>query len=78
MKASGSNIHLSGYDAIFGIEETREETGREKVQMISLAELHPFAVNGDLKMYKNAEQKMYKRGVGESVQTPRLGASAHP
>lgn len=43
MKTSGKNISLSSYDDIFSTEEMREEPGREKVQMILLSELHPFA-----------------------------------
>ena len=43
MKPSGSNISLSSLDDIFGTEVTQEGPGREKVQMIALNELHPFA-----------------------------------
>ena len=43
MKSSAQKIKLSSYDDIFNPEETPEETGREKVQMIPLDELHPFA-----------------------------------
>ncbi len=43
MKTSGKNISLSSYDKIFSTEEMQEEAGREKVQMIPLNELHPFA-----------------------------------
>ena len=42
MKTSGSNIHLSSLDDIFGTGEAQAETNREKIQMIPLDELHPF------------------------------------
>ena len=47
MKSSAKNIRLSSLDDLFSTEETRQETqadaGREKVRMIPLDELHPFA-----------------------------------
>ena len=47
MKSSAKNIHLSSLDDLFSTEETRQEAqadaGREKVRMIPLNELHPFA-----------------------------------
>lgn len=47
MKSSAKNIHLSSLDDLFSTEETRQEAqadaGREKVRMIPLDELHPFA-----------------------------------
>ena len=49
MKTTGKNIRLNAYDDIFSTEESRQEAQkqndlgkREKVQMISLKELHPF------------------------------------
>lgn len=49
MKTTGKNISLNAYDDIFSTEESRQEAQkqkdmdkREKVQMISLKELHPF------------------------------------
>ena len=47
MKSSAKNICLSSLDDLFSTEETRQEAqadaGREKVRMIPLDELHPFA-----------------------------------
>ena len=49
MKTTGKNISLNAYDDIFSTEESGQATQkqeemdkREKVQMISLKELHPF------------------------------------
>ena len=52
MNGSASKVSLKSYDDIFCSGETQEETGREKVQMILLAELfpfenHPFKVKDD-------------------------------
>lgn len=47
MKSSAKNIRLSNLDDLFSTEETRQQAqadaGREKVRMIPLDELHPFA-----------------------------------
>ncbi len=47
MKSSAKNIRLSSLDDLFSTEEARQEAqadaGREKVRMIPLDELHPFA-----------------------------------
>ena len=47
MKSSAKNTRLSSLDDLFSTEETRQEAQadarREKVRMISLDELHPFA-----------------------------------
>ena len=47
MKCSAKNIRLSSLDDLFSTEETRQEAQadaeREKVRMIPLDELHPFA-----------------------------------
>ena len=47
MKNSGRNIALSSYDDIFSTEADRQveqaDTNREKVQMLPLSEMHPFA-----------------------------------
>ena len=47
MKSSAKNIRLSNLDDLFSTEEARQEAqadaGREKVRMIPLDELHPFA-----------------------------------
>lgn len=47
MKSSAKNIRLSSLDDLFSTEETRQEAQadarRDKVRMISLDELHPFA-----------------------------------
>ena len=47
MKSSAKNIRLSSLDDLFSTEETRQEAQadaeREKVRMIPLDELHPFA-----------------------------------
>ena len=47
MKSSAKNIRLSSLDDLFSTEETRQEAqadaGREKVRMIPLDKLHPFA-----------------------------------
>ena len=47
MKSSAKNIRLCSLDDLFSTEETRQEAqadaGREKVRMIPLDELHPFA-----------------------------------
>lgn len=42
MPKKGVNISLSSYDDIFSTEESRKEAKQERVQEISLAELHPF------------------------------------
>ena len=43
MSGSVAKISLKSYDDLFSTGETQEETGREKIQMIPLLELHPFA-----------------------------------
>jgi ParB family chromosome partitioning protein len=43
MKSSAQKVKLSSYDDIFSPEEAQEEASREKVQMIPLDELYPFA-----------------------------------
>ena len=43
MKSSGKNIALKSFDDIFSTEEARTDVDREKVQMIPIVELHPFA-----------------------------------
>ena len=60
MSGSAAKISLKSYDDLFSTEETQEETGREKVQMISLSELHPFTnhpfkVNDDDAMLNTAD-----------------------
>ena len=64
MKSSAKNIRLSSLDDLFSTEETRQEAqadaGREKVRMIPLDELHPFAhhpfkVKDDAAMQDTAE-----------------------
>ena len=42
MKSSARNIELKSVDDLFATEEVREDAQREKVQNISLGELHPF------------------------------------
>lgn len=42
MKSSARNIELKSVDDLFATEEIREDAQREKVQNISLGELHPF------------------------------------
>ena len=46
MKSSARNVKLASVDDLFTTEENRQEiqaeAKREKVQMIPLAELHPF------------------------------------
>ena len=42
MPKKGVNISLSSYDDIFSTEESRNEAKQERVQEISLSELHPF------------------------------------
>ena len=42
MPKKGVNISLSSYDDIFSTEESRKEAKQERVQEISLSELHPF------------------------------------
>ena len=42
MPKKGVNISLSSYDDIFSTEESRKEAQQERVQEISLSELHPF------------------------------------
>jgi len=39
----GRNISLKSYDDIFATQETREDAIREKIRLIRLDELHPFA-----------------------------------
>ena len=64
MKSSAKNVKLTSVDELFSTEEQRKETqaesGREKVQMIPLDELHPFAnhpfkVKDDEAMMNTAE-----------------------
>lgn len=42
MPKKGVNISLSSYDDIFSTEESRKEAKQERVQEISLLDLHPF------------------------------------
>ena len=42
MKSSARNIELKSVDDLFATEESRADAQREKVQEISLGELHPF------------------------------------
>lgn len=42
MKSSARNIELKSVDDLFATEESRADAQREKVQNISLEELHPF------------------------------------
>lgn len=42
MKSSARNIELKSVDDLFATEEIREDAQQEKVQNISLGELHPF------------------------------------
>lgn len=42
MPKKGVNISLSSYDDIFSTEASRKEAKQERVQEISLSELHPF------------------------------------
>ena len=42
MKSSARNIELKSVDDLFATEESRADAQREKVQNISLGELHPF------------------------------------
>lgn len=42
MKGNGRKLSLTSYDDLFSTEQTRAETGREKVTEILLADLHPF------------------------------------
>ena len=43
VSGSASKVSLKSYDDLFSTGEIREETGSEKVQIIFLNELHPFA-----------------------------------
>lgn len=42
MPKKGLNVSLQSYDDIFSTEESRQDAQLEKVQQISLGELHPF------------------------------------
>ncbi len=42
MPKKGANINLKGYDDLFSTEESRAEAQQERVQDISLSDLHPF------------------------------------
>ena len=42
MPRKGANISLSSYDDIFETDTSRNEAKQERVQEISLSELHPF------------------------------------
>ena len=42
MPKKGANISLKGYDDLFSTEESRAEAQQERVQEISLSDLHPF------------------------------------
>lgn len=42
MPKKGVNINLKGYDDLFSTEESRAEAQQERVQEISLSDLHPF------------------------------------
>lgn len=60
MKSSAKNINLTSVDDLFSTEESRADEIREKVQEISLSELHPFAqhpfkVKDDEAMAETAE-----------------------
>ena len=60
MQKKGVNISLKGYDDIFSTDQSRAEAQQERVQEISLSELHPFEghpfrVVDDEEMMKTAE-----------------------
>lgn len=60
MPRKGANISLSSYDDIFETDTSRNEAKQERVQEISLSELHPFEghpfkVVDDEEMQKTAE-----------------------
>ena len=60
MKSSAKNINLTSVDDLFSTEESRADTGREKVTEIALTELfpfkdHPFKVKDDEAMAETAE-----------------------
>jgi ParB family chromosome partitioning protein len=42
LKSSAKNIKLTSYDDIFQTDEEKQDASREKVEEISLSELHPF------------------------------------
>ena len=42
MQGKDGNLKLASYDDIFSTEESRADAKLEKVQEISLSELHPF------------------------------------
>ena len=42
MQRKGGNLTLASYEDIFSTEESRADAKLEKVQEISLSELHPF------------------------------------
>ena len=57
---SGKNISLTSYDDIFSTEESRGDSGREKIVEIPLSELqpfknHPFRVVDDDQMREMAD-----------------------
>lgn len=60
MPRKGANISLSSYDDIFETDTSRDEAKQERVQEISLSELHsfeghPFKVVDDEEMQKTVE-----------------------
>ena len=60
MKSSAKNINLTSVDDLFSTEESRADTGREKVMEIALTELfpfknHPFKVKDDEAMADTTE-----------------------
>ena len=60
MKCNAKNIKLTSVDDLFSTEESRADEQREKVQEVSLSELHhfpnhPFKVVDDERMLDTAD-----------------------
>ena len=77
MQKKGGNISLSSYDDIFSTEESRTEATQERVQEISLSELHPFEghpfkVVDDEAMMKTAESIAQFGVMTPAIARPRL------
>ena len=60
MKPNGKNMKLASFEDIFRSDETREEEGQERVQLIAVEKMddfpnHPFQVCNDEKMRDTIE-----------------------
>jgi len=73
-----SNVKLTSYDDLFSNEELRQDAEREKIQMVSLAELqpfknHPFKVKDDESMMQTVESVKQYGVLVPAIARPREG-----